>query len=146
MSIRKVKQTMSLFFVAFGIVLLAAMLSYAQESGLGYSEAPFALIENATAATGNTPLEAIRSASADEGEIVEDNLVEQGNYSFSTVTFNYIGISAVTQKVKNRWQFVCRAGGLMQPEELIERCGVPADTAQSLYANFLEALSKDATR
>ena len=29
----------------------------------------------------------------------------------------------------------------MRPEELTERCGVPAATAEALYTNFLEALS-----
>lgn len=137
----KMRQVVSWALLGLGLSLLLGMASYAQESGLGYSEAPFTLIENATEALGNTSLEAIQAASADEGEITEETSVEQDDYALSTVIFNYIGVSAVTKQVNDDWQFVCRAGGLMQPEEMTERCGVPAATAESLYANFLEALS-----
>ncbi|MEL6601728.1 MAG: hypothetical protein AAFP20_00700 [Cyanobacteria bacterium J06614_10] len=137
----KMRRVVAQILLGLGLSLLLGVASYAQESGLGYSEAPFTLIENATEALGDTPLEAIQAASADEGEITEETLVEQGDYALSTVLFNYIGVSAVTKQVNNDWQFVCRAGGLMQPEEITERCGVPAATAEALYANFLEALS-----
>ncbi|MEO0516284.1 MAG: hypothetical protein AAF171_03175 [Cyanobacteria bacterium P01_A01_bin.116] len=139
----KMRRVLSLAFLGLGLSLLLGIASYAQESGLGYSEAPFTLINNATEAQGDTPLEAIQASSADAGEITEETVVEQGDYALSTVIFNYIGVSAVTKQVDNNWQFVCRAGGLMQPEELIERCGIPAATAETLYANFLEALSSN---
>lgn len=141
MDYKAVRRFLLYFLLGLGIPFLIATPAPAQDTGLGYSEAPFALIENATEATGDTPLEAIQVASADEEEITEENLVEQDSYAFSTVIFNYIGVSAVTKKVDDSWQFVCRAGGLMRPEELSERCGVPSDTAESLYANFLEVLS-----
>lgn len=137
----KMRRVISWALLGLGLSLLLGVASYAQDSGLGYSEAPFTLIDNAAEAMGDTPLEAIQAASADEGEITEETLVEQGDFALSTVIFNYIGVSAVTKQVDNNWQFVCRAGGLMQPEEMTERCGVPAATAETLYANFLEALS-----
>ena len=113
-------------------------LSYAQESGLGYSEAPFALIENASEAIGSTPLESIQAASADEKEIIQEKLVEQNDHALLGLLSDYIGVSAVSQKTADgQWQFVCRAGGLMQPEELTQRCSVPAVTAERLYAEFL---------
>ena len=142
MTTKKMNRLISWFLLGLGFSLLIGTASYAQGAGLGYSEAPFSLIDNATEAIGDTPLEAIQAASADEGEITEEtSVVEQGNYAFSTVTFNYIGVSAITKQVNDDWQFVCRAGGLMQPEELIERCGVPAATAEALYADSIEALS-----
>ena len=137
----KIRRVVFWALLGLGLSLLLGVASYAQESGLGYSEAPFELIENATEARGDTPLEAIQASSADEGEITEETSVEQGGYALSTVIFNYIGVSAVTKQVDDDWQFVCRAGGLMQPEEMTERCGVPAATAEALYDDFLEALS-----
>ena len=143
MIIKKMSRVVSWFLLGLGLSFLIGTASYAQDTGLGYSEAPFALIENAAEAIGDTPLEAIQAASADKEEITEETSVEQGDYAFSTVTFNYIGVSAITKQVDDDWQFICRAGGLMQPEELIERCGVPAATAEALYTNFLEALSSN---
>lgn len=138
MTIKRIRILLALFLVSLSVALLSAGFSYAQESGLGYSEAPFALIENISEATGETPLKAIQAASADDEEIFQDKLVEQGSYALLSLTFNDIGVSAVArQNADGKWQFVCRAGGLMQPEELEQRCGVPAATAAQLYADFL---------
>ena len=138
MIIKRTRRLIALFIASVSMALLSAGFSYAQESGLGYSEAPFALIENISQAIGKTPLEAVQAASADKEEIVQDKIVEQGNYALLGLTFNYIGLSAVArQNTDGQWQFVCRAGGLMQSEELAQRCGVPAATAEQLYADFL---------
>lgn len=138
MIIRRTRHLLHLFLASVGIALLSASFTYAQETGLGYSEAPFSLIENAAEAVGKTPLEAIQAASADEPEITQDRLIEQDDYALLAVSFDYIGLSAIAQQMSDgQWQFVCRAGGLMQPEELTQRCGVPATTAEQLYADFL---------
>ena len=138
MSIKRIRTLLALFLASVSIALLSAGFSYAQESGLGYSEAPFALIENISEAIGTTPLEAIQAASADDEEIFQDKLVQQGNYALLGLTFNDIGISAISQQTADgQWQFVCRAGGLMQPEELVQRCGVPSAIAERLYTDFL---------
>ena len=131
------------FVLGIGMSIFIALPAPAQDTGLGYSEAPFALVDNAAEAIGDTPLEAIQSASADEETITEETLVEQDDYALSTLTFNYIGVTAITKKSGSNWQFVCRAGGVMRPEELNQRCGVPSLTAESLYANLLEALSNN---
>lgn len=139
------------WFVLIVAITLAVTLSFhrltaaqggsiASEGGsLGYSEAPFELIENADEATGTTALESVRAASADDKPIVLDRIVVEGDYALLSVTYNYIGVSAISKRQGSRWQFVCRAGGLMQPEELTGRCEVPSATAESLYIDFLEA-------
>lgn len=151
MNTRRMRQ----FILAFALVL-AAVLSFnamtsakgasieskGSDSSLGYSEAPFELIENVREATGTTALEAVQAASADNKPITLDRIVVESDYALMTVTYNDIGISAISKRQGSRWQFVCRAGGLMEPEELTTRCGVPSATAQSLYAEFLEALSR----
>ena len=151
MTTKRLRWFVSFFAIAVSVTLTFHGLTFAQsesiefkgsESGLGYSEAPFNLIENAEEATGTTALEAVQAASADNKPIVLDRIVVEDDYALMTVMYNYIGVSAISKRQGSQWQFVCRAGGLMAPEELTERCEVPSDTARSLYDNFLEALSR----
>ena len=62
MIIRKISRVVSWFLLGLGLSFLIGTASYAQDAGLGYSEAPFALINNATETIGDTPLEAIQAA------------------------------------------------------------------------------------
>lgn len=149
MTTKRMRWFVSIFAIAIAATLLLSRLSSAYsepvekgEPELGYSEAPFELIENAREATGTTALEAVQAASASTLAITLDRVVVVDDYALMTVEYNYIGVSAVAEKQGRRWQFVCRAGGLMASEELTERCGVPAATAESLYADFLEGLSR----
>lgn len=142
---KRMRRFVSLFAIALAVMLSSNVLTSAQsepfepqESGLGYSEVPFELIENIDEAIGTTALEAVQTASADDKPIELDRIVVQGDYALMTVTYNYIGISAIAKRQGSGWQFVCRAGGLMAPAEMVERCEVPSAIAQSLYANFLE--------
>lgn len=143
MTTKRIRLLISCFLIAIAVTLSFNQLTAAQPgptkskgSGLGYSEAPFALIENADEATGSTALEAVQAASADAKPIALDRIVVNGDYALMSVTYNYIGVSTISKKQGSRWQFVCRAGGLMTPAELTERCGVPSATAESLYADF----------
>jgi hypothetical protein len=114
-----------------------------QETGLGYSEAPFELIENPQAARGITPLAAIESASASEGAITEDATVSNGDYTFSLLTFNDIGVTAVTQKESFRWRFVCRQGGVISARELNTQCNVPPEIANDLSEQLTTELENN---
>jgi hypothetical protein len=114
-----------------------------QEPGLGYSEAPFALIENPQAARGLTPLAAIESASASDGEITEEITVRNDDYAFSVLTFNDIGVTAVTQKEGMRWRFVCRQGGVISARELNTQCNVPPDIASDLSETLTTELENN---
>lgn len=149
MTTKRIRFFVLIFSVAIALTLSSNKLTSAQSSpaepgepSLGYSEAPFALIENADAATGATALEAVRAASADNKLIALDRIVVEDGYALMSVTYNFIGVSAVAKRQGNIWQFVCRAGGLMAPEELTDRCGVPSATAESIYDSFLEASSR----
>jgi hypothetical protein len=149
MSTRKIRWFILMFLIAISAILFSQLPAahsepgQAEEPGLGYSEAPFELIENAeTVATGPTALEAVQAASAGTEPIALERIVVEDNYALMSVTYNYIGISAITKRQGSSWQFVCRAGGLMAPEELTDRCGVPSATAESLYNSFLEASSR----
>ena len=145
MNIKQAQRFLLTCLVAIAVTISLSELSSAQSSsikakerGLGYSEAPFELIENAHAeAVGTTAIEAVQAASASPEPIELDKIVVKDDYALLSVEYNYIGVSAVVKKQGRKWQFVCRAGGLMAPEELIERCEVPAATAESLYASFL---------
>ena len=141
MFIQKLKRGFKHFLCGISLTLLIAAFispsSFAQLSGLGYSEAPFLLLDNAAETRGSTPIEAIRAASASEEEITEELTLEKDGYAFTIVTFNSIGISVATKKVDQDWQFVCRAGGVMAPPELNDRCGIPLNTAEYLYQTFL---------
>ncbi len=146
MTTKRLRWFVSIVAIAIAVTLSFNRLTAAQGGsiepeggGLGYSEAPFELIENADEATGTTALEAVRAAAADDKPIALDRIVVEGDYALLSVTYNYIGVSAISKRQGSRWQFVCRAGGLMEPEELTERCEVPSATAESLYADFLEA-------
>lgn len=147
MSTKRIKSFLLSVVLGICIVLLCTSISFSQETGLGYSEAPFPLIEDAeNRAVGDTAIEAVQAASAGDKLITLDQIVEEDSYAFMTVMYNDIGISAVTQRSEDGWQFICRAGGLMQAEELTERCHVPSTSASSLYMSLLEVLSNNVQR
>lgn len=145
MTIRQIRRFVLIFSIAIAVTLSFGSLlpvqsepTKAEERGLGYSEAPFELIENAQAeASGATAIEAVQAASASPEPIELDRIVVEGDYALMSVVYNYIGVSAIAKKQSTGWQFVCRAGGLMAPGELVERCEVPSTTANSLYTSFL---------
>ena len=145
MTTKQIRQSILICLLAITVTVSLGKFSSAQsgaakagERGLGYSEAPFELIENAQAeANGTTAIEAVQAASASPEPIELDRIVVEGDYALLSVEYNYIGVSAIAKKQGTGWQFVCRAGGLMAPQELTERCEVPATTAESLYAAFL---------
>ncbi len=148
MTTKRIRLFILVFSIAISATLSCGRLTSAQTGsvdskrpGLGYSEAPFELIQNAEAATGATALAAVRAASAATEPIHLDKVVVVDDYALMAVTYNYIGVSAIARKQDRGWQFVCRAGGLMNPQELTERCSVPSATSESLYADFLEAPS-----
>lgn len=151
MTTKRIRRFVLFFTLVLTVVLSFNAITSAQskaieskdsDSSLGYSEAPFELIENANEATGTTGLEAVQAASASTQAITLDRVVVADDYALMTVEYNYIGVSAVTKKQGRGWQFVCRAGGLMETVELTERCGVPSTTAETLYTDFLEGLSR----
>ena len=145
MTIKQIRRFILIFSIAVAVTLsLGGLLSAkseptkGEEQGLGYSEAPFELIENAQAkATGTTAIEAVQAASASPEPIKLDRIVVEGDYALMSVVYNYIGVSAIAKQQGAKWQFVCRAGGLMSPKELVERCEVPTTTADSLYRSFI---------
>lgn len=104
--------------------------------GLGYSEAPFALIDNPQSATGNSALAAVIAAST-QTPINLERVVVEGDYAFMILNFNDIGVTAISKRGESGWQFVCRAGGAMAPQELTDRCSVPSSTAERLYDQLI---------
>ena len=145
MTTKQIRQSILICLLTIAVTVSLGKFSSAQngtvkaeERGLGYSEAPFELIENAQVdATGATAIEAVQAASASPEPIELDRIIVEGDYALLSVEYNYIGVSAIAKKQGTEWQFVCRAGGLMAPQELTERCEVPEATAESLYASFL---------
>jgi hypothetical protein len=152
---KKLIQTLTIAVTTFALVIAIATglnnaansqetgLPPGQAPGLGYSEAPFELIENPQAARGLTPLAAIESASASEGTITEEVTVSSGDYAFSVLTFNDIGVTAVTQKEGFRWRFVCRQGGVISARELNTQCNVPPETASDLSEQLITELANN---
>jgi hypothetical protein len=156
---KRLMQTLTIAVTTFALVIgISASLNNAansqetglppgqaprQEPGLGYSEAPFELIENPQAARGLTPLAAIESASDSDGAITEEVTVSSGDYAFSVLTFNDIGVTAVTQKEGFRWRFVCRQGGVISARELNTQCNVPPETANDLSEQLTTELENN---
>ena len=145
MNTNHLRRGLTLFGVSFVVSILLSIgcISTAQnQSLLGYSEAPFEVVEDLSTAVGETPLDAVRAASATavlEENLKTDTLVEYGDYAFMTISFNHIGMSTVTQKSGDQWQFVCRAGGLMTGSEMHDQCAVPLAVAGQLYNDLLAA-------
>jgi hypothetical protein len=140
--------------VSLCIALLAIMApivnaqSSSSEEGLGYSEGPFALIDNPTSATGATPLQAAQAAAANTEVMTQDvsfTLDAGGEqYAFIGVTADFIGNSVVLVRSGNEdWRFVCRHGGVMAAEELVERCGLSQSISNQLREGLLEAISRE---
>jgi hypothetical protein len=152
---KRLLQTLTIAVTTFALVIgFASFASHpatsqetglppGQAPGLGYSEAPFELIDNPQAARGITPLAAIESASASEGAITEEATVSSGDYAFSVLTFNDIGITAVTKKEGMRWRFICRQGGVISTRELNTQCNVPPDIASDLSEQLTTELENN---
>jgi hypothetical protein len=152
---KRLIQTLTIAVTTFALVIgISASLNNAANSqetglppgqtpGLGYSEAPFELIDNPQSARGITSLAAIESASASNGDITEEVTVSSGDYAFSVLTFNDIGVTAVTQKEGFRWRFVCRQGGVISARELNTQCNVPPETANDLSEKLTTELENN---
>lgn len=136
-------------WVALTVIVVPVVNAQVDDSkqGLGYSEDPFELIENPTSATGETPLQAAQAASENISVMTQEAVfilpLENEQYAFITVTADFIGNSVVLTKSGNEdWQFACRAGGLMEAEQLVSDCGVPQSISTQLYQGLLEEIQE----
>ena len=65
-------------------------------------------------------------------------IIQDGDYAYGSWIFGEMGGVAIAQRQNGQWTVICSTGGVYQPNEMVQSCEVPADTAESLWEKWLE--------